>query len=77
MFRCRSASNRQNFAVMRPRLFLLCLLAAPLAGCLHVSMDPIQVNATVDVNVKLDRALNDVFGDLDRKDPTINTPPAK
>jgi len=24
-------------------------------GCIHVKMDPIQVHATVDVNVKVDR----------------------
>lgn len=57
---------------MRPRhcLFLL-LFAVPLGGCLHVKMDPIQVNAVVDVNVKVDRALDDFFGDLDRKSATI------
>jgi hypothetical protein len=28
-------------------------------------VDPIQIN--VDVNVKVDKALNDFFGDLDKK----------
>ncbi|MFZ9682817.1 MAG: YdbL family protein [Cephaloticoccus sp.] len=36
-------------------------------------MDPIQVHATVDVNVKVDRALDDFFGDLDKKSTTITT----
>jgi hypothetical protein len=57
----------------RPRLpfglFVLPLLAA---GCVHVKMDPIQVHAVVDVNVKVDRALNDFFGDLDKKSTVIN-----
>jgi hypothetical protein len=57
-----------SFPPMRPRLFLLCLSAVLLAGCVHVTMD---VNAKVDVNVKLDRALDDLFGDLDKKDPTL------
>jgi hypothetical protein len=40
-------------------------------------MDPIQVNATVDVNVKIDKALDDFFGDLDKKAATINVPKAQ
>ena len=59
---------------MRPRLCLICLLAASLGGCLHVKMDPIQVNAVVDVNVKVDKALDDFFGDLDKKSSTVNAP---
>ena len=48
------------------------LLVLPLlGGCIHVKMDPIQVHATVDVNVKVDRALDDFFGDLDQKSSTI------
>jgi hypothetical protein len=53
------------------RLFVL--FAIPLAlstgGCLsvktHHTVDPIQIN--VDVNVKVDKALNDFFGDIDKK----------
>ena len=54
----------------------ICLLLLPLAlgGCIHVKMDPIQVHAVVDVNVKVDQALTDFFGDLDSKSKTINTP---
>ncbi len=49
---------------------LFCSLV--LTGCVHVKMDPIQVHAVVDVNVKVDRALDDFFGDLDRQSSTIN-----
>ncbi len=50
-----------------------------LSGCLNVTVQPIEVkvHATLDVNVKVDRALDDFFGDLDRKSATIATPPAK
>jgi len=40
------------------------------AGCLNVKTEPIEVkpiHITVDVNVKVDRALKDFFGELDRK----------
>lgn len=53
------------------RLLLVPVLAVLLTGCIHVTMDPIQVHATVDVNVKVDRALDDFFGDLDKKSATI------
>lgn len=56
---------------MLSRLCLLCFAAA-LSGCIHVKMDPIQVNAVVDVNVKVDKALNDIFGDLDKNDASLN-----
>jgi hypothetical protein len=51
------------------RLILILPLAFTLGGCLsiktHHTVDPIQIN--VDVNVKVDKALNDFFGDLDKK----------
>jgi hypothetical protein len=59
------------------RRFSLPLIALLLGGCIHVKMDPIHVHATIDVNVKVDKALDDFFGDLDKKSATINTPPAK
>lgn len=59
------------------RCIPLLLLACALGGCIHVSMDPIQVHATLDVNVKVDKALDDFFGDLDKKSATINPVPAK
>jgi hypothetical protein len=60
-----------------PRCLPLFLLAAALGGCIHVSMDPIEVHAVVDVNVKIDKALDDFFGDLDKKSATIATPSVK
>ncbi len=60
----------------------LCLtLLAPLvlSGCLNVKTAPIEVkpiHITVDVNVKIDRALDDFFGDLDKKSTTIVTEPS-
>jgi hypothetical protein len=61
-----------SFPSMRRCLLLFLPLA--FAGCIHVKMDPIQVHAVVDVNVKVDQALTDFFGDLDSKSKTIKTP---
>jgi hypothetical protein len=47
-----------------------CMMIVSLTGCLSVKTDPIEVkpiHITVDVNVKVDKALNDFFGDIDRK----------
>jgi len=57
----------------------LLFFTAPLllAGCLTVRTEPIEVkpiHITVDVNVKVDRALDDFFGDIDKKSTTIKTP---
>lgn len=56
------------------RRLLFLMFAVALAGCIHVKMDPIEVHAVVDVNVKVDKALDDFFGDLDKKSATITTP---
>jgi hypothetical protein len=61
------------------RLLLLppALLCLNFAGCLSVKTEPIEVkpiHVTVDVNVKVDKALDDFFGDLDKKSTTIATP---
>jgi len=63
--------------MLRPALLVLGL--ALLSGCLNVTVQPIEVRvqATLDVNVKVDRALDDFFGDLDEKSATINPPSAK
>jgi hypothetical protein len=45
-----------------------------LAGCLNVKTAPIEVkpiHITVDVNVRVEKALDDFFGDLDKKSATI------
>ena len=60
---------------MPRRLLLLCLLAPLcLVGCLNVRTQPIEVkpiHITVDVNVRVEKALDDFFGDLDKKSATI------
>lgn len=60
------------------RPLYLALAAAPLLllGCVHVKTDPIEVkpiHITVDVNVKVEKALDDFFGDLDKKSSTLET----
>ena len=55
---------------MFPLLVLLAGVAAFSAGCLNIKTAAIEVkpiHITVDVNVKVDRALKDFFGDLDQK----------
>jgi len=61
------------------RLLLLfpAVLLSITSGCLNVKTEPIEVkpiHITVDVNVKVERALDDFFGDLDKKSTTIETP---
>ncbi|HEX2853499.1 MAG TPA: hypothetical protein VHO24_09690 [Opitutaceae bacterium] len=58
------------------RRFLFLSSALFLAGCIHVKVDPVEVHATVDVNVKVDKALDDFFGDLDKKSTTLSKPSA-
>lgn len=57
-------------------LFSFGLLCAVMGstGCVHVTLDPIKVHAVVDVNVKVDRALTDFFGDLDQKSAVLHAP---
>jgi hypothetical protein len=53
----------------------LALLALNFAGCLSVKTEPIEVkpiHVTVDVNVKIEKALDDFFGDLDKKSTTLS-----
>jgi hypothetical protein len=52
-------------------------LPALFSGCVNVKTAPIEVkpiHITVDVNVKVDRALDDFFGELDSKSATHETP---
>lgn len=58
-------------------IFPLAAFLLNMSGCLSVKTQPIEVrpiHITVDVNVKVDRALDDFFGDLDKKSSTINVP---
>ena len=60
----------------RPLSVLSCAALA-FAGCATVKVEPIEVkpiHITIDVNVKVDRALDDFFGDLDKKSSTIAAP---
>ena len=61
---------------MRRTLFLAAANVL-LGGCLNVKLEPIEIHATVDVNVKVDKALDDFFGDLDKKSATIAAPGIK
>lgn len=58
------------------RLAFLSCLPVLLTGCMHVKTAPIEVkpiHITVDVNVRIERALDNFFGDLDQKSATIST----
>jgi hypothetical protein len=57
------------------RLFLLLGCTTLLGGCITVKLQPVEAHITVDVNVKVDKALDDIFGDLDRKSATLTTTP--
>lgn len=58
------------------RRLLLSAAVAPLllTGCVNVKTAPIEVkpiHITVDVNVRVEKALDDFFGDLDKQSATI------
>jgi hypothetical protein len=63
------ATTPMNRAV----LFLLPLVFAT-SGCLTIKTEhevkPIHITMDVNLNVKVDKALNDFFGDLDQKATT-------
>lgn len=62
---------------MTLRLLGCVALLAVASGCVRVSTDPIEVRPiqiNVDVNVRVDRALDDFFGNLDRKSATLDVP---
>jgi hypothetical protein len=56
-----------------PRVFFSLVLAATLTGCIQVNI-PNEFHGTLDINLKIDRALNDFFGDLDQKSATTVKP---
>lgn len=52
-------------------------LALLFGGCVSVRTEPIEVkpiHITVDVNVRVERALEDFFGDLDAKSKSLTAP---
>ena len=61
---------------MKRLLILVAILPLLLTGCLNVTTAPIEVkpiHITVDVNVRVEKALDDFFGDLDKKSTTLST----
>ena len=60
---------------MKPIAVCIALPAlALLPGCLQVSTKPIEVkpiHITVDVNVRVEKALDDFFGNLDSQSATL------
>jgi hypothetical protein len=60
-------------AVMKcPWLLAVLLSLTAATGCINV-----KAHIIVDVNVKVDKALDDFFGDLDKKSATITETPAQ
>jgi hypothetical protein len=57
-----------------PALFLLLPLLLA-TGCIRIKSDPIHI--TMDVNIKIDRELDNFFNDLDTKPAPAATAPAK
>ncbi len=63
---------------MKKRLTLatLAFVAIAATGCInvrtHSSFDPIYMNLTIDLKVKLQKELADVFGDIDAASSTVN-----
>jgi hypothetical protein len=64
----------QRYAVFMRRTYGFLFGCLALSGCLHISMDPIEINHNLNVNVRLDKALDDFFGDIDQKSTTIAKP---
>lgn len=60
---------------MKRLLSLIVVLPLLLGACLNVKTAPIEVkpiHITVDVNIRVEKALEDFFGDLDKQSTTIN-----
>jgi len=68
-----------GFKSTAPVLLALWLAAAGCATQHRVEVAPMEVkpiHITIDVNIKVDRALDDFFGDLDQKAATMKDGPA-
>ena len=61
---------------MKYRMYaaLLALAAAGFTGCVYTTVEVKPIHITVDVNVRVEQALDDFFGDLDRKSSTLSAP---
>ncbi len=68
-----------------PGLLLAVLLSGLAGGCRTTheirsthALEPVEVkpiHITIDINIRIDRALDDFFGDLDQADETIEREP--
>lgn len=58
-------------------LALLVLGTAGFSGCVYTTVDVKPIHITVDVNVRVEKALEDFFGDLDNQSTTLATPTAQ
>ncbi|MBA3029151.1 MAG: YnbE family lipoprotein [Desulfobacteraceae bacterium] len=59
-------------------LILLLLLPACMTHKVEVAPVKIEpIHITIDVNVKIDRALDDFFGEIDKKAETLEPKPGK
>lgn len=80
MFRWTETSKEAYSATaMHFRTCALCFAAALLGGCIHVKMEPLQVHAVVDVNVRVEREVAGLLSDIYGNSATIKVPnsPAK
>lgn len=58
------------------RVFCLCSIMLFVSGCFSntkhkVELEVKPMHITIDVNVKVDKALDDFFGDIDEQDKTM------
>jgi uncharacterized protein YceK len=62
---------------MKRFLLPLLPLAFVLGGCMTIRTEhevkPIHITMDVNVKMTVEKALNDVFGDLDKSDPTLKS----
>ena len=64
---------------MKALITVVLLLGMLTPGCIRLQPDPIEVkpiHITVDVNLRVQRELDDFFGDIDAADPTLEEDPA-
>ena len=60
-----------NVLIRNATCLLSCLLLFPACTSHKVELEVKPMHITIDVNVKVDRALNDFFGDIDERDKTM------
>ncbi len=58
------------------RFLAVSTLALALSACIHVKLDPVEVHAVLDVNVKVDREVTDLLSDIYGNSKTVNAPVA-